>query len=69
MLTYKDDWEEAKKHYEAYWAKDYMSRCCLAITMPRKTPKKKSVPHLGRAVSGSLFVFGSGVRDQTAEAL
>ncbi len=45
MLTYKDDWEEAKKHYEAYWAKDYISRCCLAITMPRKTPKKKSVPH------------------------
>ncbi|MBQ6568633.1 MAG: hypothetical protein IJL87_00045, partial [Clostridia bacterium] len=43
MLTYKDDWEEAKKHYEAFWEKDYLSRCCLAITLPRKTHKKQQI--------------------------
>ncbi len=43
MLTYKDDWEEAKKHYMAYWEKDYYRRCCLAITVPREKPKKNYV--------------------------
>ncbi len=44
MLTYKDDWEEARKHFEAFWEKDYLSRCCLAVTVPRKSPKKKIIP-------------------------
>ena len=35
MIKYKEDWEEAKKHYEAYWEKSSTDRCCLAMTTKR----------------------------------
>ena len=35
MITFKENWEEAKRHYEAYWEKDYIDRCMLAINIPR----------------------------------
>lgn len=41
MLKYKDNWEDAKKHFEAYWNKDYIERCCLAMTMGRKNGKAR----------------------------
>lgn len=30
----KDNWEETKKHFEAFWAKDYEGRCNLALRIP-----------------------------------
>ena len=39
MLKYKSDWEEAKKHYEAYWEKSSTDRCCLAMSMRRPSGK------------------------------
>lgn len=39
MPTFKENWEEAKRHYEAYWEKDYIDRCMLAIGFPRKDAK------------------------------
>jgi len=39
MKRYKSDWEEAKKHYEAYWEKSSTDRCCLAISTPRPNGK------------------------------
>ena len=35
MPTYKDNWEETRRRYEAYWEKDYVDRCMLAMTIPR----------------------------------
>lgn len=35
MITYKENWEETKRHFEAYWEKDYIDRCMLAMTVPR----------------------------------
>ena len=43
MLTHKDDWEETAKRYEAFWAKDYIDRCCLAVTIPRKNHLKHNI--------------------------
>ena len=34
MPAYKDNWEETRKRYEAYWEKDYVDRCMLAMTIP-----------------------------------
>lgn len=35
MIRYKDNWEDAKKHYEAYWEQSSTDRCCLAISTAR----------------------------------
>ncbi len=43
MIKYKDNWEDAKAHYEAYWNKDYLERCCLAISI-RRTGGKNLFP-------------------------
>jgi len=35
-LLYKDDWEEAKDRFRAWWAGEAIGRCALAVTAPRK---------------------------------
>ncbi len=45
MIRYKDNWEDAKKHYEAYWEKSSTDRCCLAISTPRPNGKITLAPH------------------------
>jgi 5-methyltetrahydrofolate--homocysteine methyltransferase len=37
-LFYKEDWEETKQRYRAWWAGEAIGRCCLAVTAPRKNP-------------------------------
>lgn len=34
-LLYKDDWEQTKQHYLAWWAHEAMDRCAIAVTAPR----------------------------------
>ncbi len=34
-LLYKDDWEETKERYRAWWAGEYFGRCALAVHAPR----------------------------------
>ena len=35
-LLYKPDWQQARKHYLAWWAHECLSRCCLAVTATRR---------------------------------
>ena len=35
-LRYKDDWDEAKERYLAWWAHENVGRCGLSVTAPRK---------------------------------
>jgi len=37
-LAYKEDWEETKERFLAWWNQDYFGRCALAVTAPRKNP-------------------------------
>lgn len=39
MITYKENWEENRRRMEAYWNKEYIDRCCLAVTAPREGGK------------------------------
>ena len=39
MITYKENWEQTQRRMEAYWNKDYIDRCMLAITVPREGGK------------------------------
>lgn len=39
MLQYKENFEQAKERYLAYWDKEKTDRCCLAIIVPRKDGK------------------------------
>ena len=34
-LLYKEDWEETKERYEAWWGHENYRRCCMWITAPR----------------------------------
>ena len=43
-LTYKEDWEETKQRYQAWWNGEYFGRCGLWVTAPRNKPLDDSVP-------------------------
>jgi len=34
-LLYKEDWEETRGRFEAWWAGEYFGRCALSVTAPR----------------------------------
>lgn len=36
MPYYKEKWDDAKKHYEAFWEKSNTDRCCLAMWMGKQ---------------------------------
>jgi len=36
MMLYKNDWDIAKKRFEAFWECDMLDRCCISITAPKK---------------------------------
>ena len=35
-MLYKENWQEAKKRFEALWHNEVVDRCCVAMTAPRK---------------------------------
>ena len=37
-MLYKDDWEEARRHLEAWWAGSCLDRAAIRIGAPRKQP-------------------------------
>jgi len=34
-LLYKEDWEEAKERFQAWWAHEVLDRCCIEVTAPK----------------------------------
>ncbi len=45
-MIYKDDWEDTKKRFEAFWACDMIDRCCVAVTAPRSKPLDYTFPDI-----------------------
>jgi len=43
-LLYKDDWDDAKERFKAWWAHDNFGRCGLSVTAPRKDPPRVEEP-------------------------
>lgn len=49
-LLYKEDWEETKERYKAWWAGEAIGRCALGVTAPKKDapeipePKRPPTP-------------------------
>lgn len=37
-MLFKNDWEETKKRFDAFWDREYIGRCFIAITAPRAKP-------------------------------
>jgi hypothetical protein len=37
-MLYKEDWEETKQRYLAWWNHEYFGRCALAVTAPKANP-------------------------------
>jgi len=37
-LLYKEDWEETKERFKAWWAHENFGRCGLAVYAPRANP-------------------------------
>jgi hypothetical protein len=45
-LLYKPEWEEAKKRFLAYWEREFIDRCTVAVTAPRKDVPPEPAPAL-----------------------
>ena len=45
-MLYKPDWEQAKVRLEAFWHKELVDRCCVAVFAPRKTSTLPPFPEL-----------------------
>jgi hypothetical protein len=43
-LAYHDNWEDARRHLEAWWANDAIDRAAIAITAPRDRPPAPETP-------------------------
>ena len=35
-MYYKIDWAEAKKRFDAFWHREVLDRCCIAVSAPRQ---------------------------------
>ena len=44
IIKYKENFEETKKRMDAYWNKEYIDRCCLAIKLPKDNPEPLVLP-------------------------
>lgn len=44
ILKYKENWEEAKKRFDAFWNKEYIDRCCLSIRLPKDNQEPLILP-------------------------
>ena len=44
IIKYKENFEETKKRMDAFWNKEYIDRCCLAIKLWRNNPEKLVLP-------------------------
>ena len=42
-MLYKNDWDMAKRRFEAFWECDMLDRCCISITAPRKNPPRSTI--------------------------
>jgi hypothetical protein len=50
-MRYKEDWEQSRKRFEAFWHQEIVDRCCIAITSPLRGKEQlywelKSLPRL-----------------------
>ena len=37
-MTFKADWEECKKRFDAFWEGEILDRCCIGVMAPRANP-------------------------------
>lgn len=49
-MYYKDDWDKARARFLAFWNRQIVDRCCLAVAAPRKgaRPYPSEKPSDGR---------------------
>jgi len=45
-LEYKEDWEETKQHYQAWWHGEYFGRCAVWVTAPLENPPDTPLPKM-----------------------
>lgn len=43
-LIYKEDWDQAKEHYKAWWAHEAFGRAAMAVQAPRKNASPEPKP-------------------------
>jgi hypothetical protein len=45
-VYYKEDWPQARRRLEAFWQREVIDRCCVAVLAPRKTSRLPPFPEL-----------------------
>ncbi|OGG47094.1 MAG: hypothetical protein A3F84_14050 [Candidatus Handelsmanbacteria bacterium RIFCSPLOWO2_12_FULL_64_10] len=43
-MTYKDDWEDAKRRMTAWWEGEVLDRVCLQVTAPKEGARQRPIP-------------------------
>ena len=43
-IKYKENWEESKKRFDAFWNKEYIDRCCLSMRLWKNNPEPLVLP-------------------------
>ncbi len=59
-MYYKQDWPQAKERMEAFWRNEWIDRCCVAVTAPRKTSPYGSHAALNAGMEESLQAIAAG---------
>ena len=44
FIKYKENWEETKKRFDAFWNKEYIDRCCLSIKLWKDNAEQLILP-------------------------
>lgn len=49
-LLFKEDWEETKQRFKAWWNHEYFGRCALSVVAPRTDPPDIPMPSEAKTV-------------------
>lgn len=54
-LLYKEDWEETKARYRAWWNHEAIGRCAMSVVAPRKNPPPTPRPPEAKTVEEKWY--------------
>ena len=57
QLLYKPDWEQTKEHFEAWWKREDLGRCALAVTAPQDGSRGIRPPEFPKKVEDRWLDF------------
>ncbi len=57
-MLYKPDWDMTKKRFEAFWNREILDRCMVAVTARKDRPVTSEYPPLPSADLVARWTYG-----------